>query len=367
MTDCELKDLCSQFQLSGEFVSGKPYGEGHINDTYCITVSDGNQYILQSVNSEVFKQPEDVMDNIILILDFLHKKIAEQGGDPYRETMTLVPANDGKYYITTKDGMLFRVYRFITDAVCCQTIDNPEIFYQTGKSFGHFQKMLADFPTEKLKETIPNFHNTYQYFLKFENAVREDCLGRCAEVSAEIEFVRNHLNDTTIVMNAIEAKEIPLRVTHNDTKLNNIMFDRDNGQGVCVIDLDTVMPGSLIFDFGDSIRFGANTAAEDEIDLQKVSLDLELFERYTRGFLEELSDSISERELKLLAFSAKLLTLECGIRFLTDYLVGDTYFKIHRPKHNLDRARTQFKLVSDIEEKMPDMEKIVRNIYATIQ
>lgn len=367
MTDCELREICSHFALNSDFASGYPYGEGHINDTYHITLLDGTQYILQGINTQIFKQPQDVMNNIALVTDYLHKAIAAQNGDPYRETMTLIPAKNSEKYIRTENGNVFRMFCFIDRAVCYQSIENPRIFYQAAKAFGKFQKMLADFPAEQLKDTIENFHDTYNYFKKFEQAVKEDRMGRCDEVTDEIQFVLNRINDMQVVSNAIANNKIPLRVTHNDTKLNNVMFDKDTNQAICVIDLDTVMPGSLLADFGDAIRFGANTAAEDETDLSKVSLDLELFEAFTKGFLKELADSITPKELELLAFSAKLLTLECGIRFLTDYLVGDTYFKIKKPKHNLYRARTQLKLVEDIEKKLPLMNQIVQKTYAIFQ
>jgi Ser/Thr protein kinase RdoA (MazF antagonist) len=360
--DCELKNIALQFDLEGDITDISASGNGHINDTFCIKTDANKVYILQRVNSNVFKKPADVMSNISAVTVFLQEKIRNQGGDPLRESMTLVPAIDGKPYFAANETDYYRIYVFIDEAISYDEIDSPEIFYNAAKSFGRFQSMLSDFPAEKLKETIPGFHDTYRYYEKFEKAVKEDCKGRCAEVAEEIQFVRDRVNDTKIVMAALERNELPLRVTHNDTKLNNVMFDKVTNDALCVIDLDTVMSGSLLFDFGDAIRFGANTAAEDETDISKIKISLELFEAFTKGYLDELKDCMTEKEIELLPFSAKLLTFECGIRFLTDYLVGDTYFKIHKPKHNLDRARNQFALVADMEKKMTDMEKIVQDI-----
>lgn len=358
--DCQ--ELCANFQIEGQFISALPYGEGHINDTYLVNTTS-SRYVLQRVNDTVFQHPEDVMANIILVTDYLHERIIAACGDPYRETLTLVPTVEGNRYFVTEHGDLFRMYLFIDRALCYQTVENPEIFYRTAKAFGRFQNMLRDFPADKLKETIPNFHNTVTRYQAFKDAVAADKMGRCAQVEKEIQFVLDHEPDASVIMNAIQNKEIPLRVTHNDTKLNNVMIDERSGEGICVIDLDTVMPGSMLFDYGDSIRFGASTAAEDETDLDKVWMDLELFEEYTRGYLEELRNSMTTKEAELLPFSAKLMTLECGTRFLTDYLDGDNYFRIHRPDHNLDRARTQFKLVADMESKMGKMQEIVQKYY----
>ncbi|MBE5039688.1 phosphotransferase enzyme family protein [Ructibacterium gallinarum] len=360
--DCQ--ELCENFKLDGRYISALPYGEGHINDTYLINTTS-SRYILQRVNQTVFAHPEEVMHNIILVTDFLHEKIIANCGDPYRETLTLVPTKDGKRYYVTKYGDLFRMYLFISHALCYQTVENPEIFYKSAKAFGHFQNMLKDFPAEQLKETIPAFHNTVSRYQNFKKAVAVDCIGRKKEVEDEIQFVLDREKDASMIVNAIANHEIPLRVTHNDTKLNNVMIDEITGEGLCVIDLDTVMPGSMLFDFGDSIRFGASTAAEDEQDLSTVWMDIGLFEQYTKGYLEELGNAITAKEAELLPFSAKLMTLECGTRFLTDYLEGDHYFKVHRPRHNLDRARTQFKLVADMESKLGQMQEIVQKYFCS--
>ncbi len=360
--DFNLEQVCSKFKIDGHYISALPYGEGHINDTYLVNTT-GMRYILQRVNDSVFKKPEKVIENVKKVTDFMHKKILENCGDPYRETLTLVLTKDEKGYYIDENGDLFRMYVFIDHAICYQIVENAEVFYQAARAFGKFQNMLREFPADELFETIPKFHDTVDRYRIFKEAVKADKVGRLNSVKSEVEFAMGREADAGIIMQALSNKEIPLRVTHNDTKLNNVMIDDSTGEGVCVIDLDTVMPGSMLFDYGDSIRFGASTAAEDELDLDKVNMDLNLFEEYTRGYLEELGDSITKKEAELLPMSAKLMTLECGVRFLTDYLDGDNYFKIHRPDHNLDRARTQFKLVADMEAKMDKMKEIVAKHY----
>ncbi|MBQ4516297.1 MAG: aminoglycoside phosphotransferase family protein, partial [Clostridia bacterium] len=248
---------------------------------------------------------------------------------------------------------------YIEDSVAYQQVENKEQFYHAAKAFGKFQNQLAGFDASRLNETIPDFHNTRARFAQLKEAIKNDNAGRLKEVQAEVDFALARENMVGIVVDAIDKGEIPLRVTHNDTKLNNVLFDNKTDEAVCVIDLDTVMPGSMLYDYGDSIRFGASSGPEDEKDLDKIYCDLELFDAYTKGFLEELSDSITEKELDLLPFSARLMTYECGIRFLADYLNGDTYFKIHYPEQNLDRCRTQFKLVADMEAKDAQMIEIV--------
>ncbi|MBO5364065.1 MAG: aminoglycoside phosphotransferase family protein [Clostridia bacterium] len=360
-----IPEICSQFKIKGKFIDAIPYGEGHINNTFLVNTT-GNRYILQRVNSDVFSHPEEVMDNIALVTEYLHKKIIAACGDPYRETLTLIPTKAGKHYLITDDGDLFRMYLFIGSAISYQQVETPELFYRIAKAFGKFQNMLDGFPAEQLKETIPNFHNTVSRYENFKKSVSKDAVSRGAEVAKEIQFAMEREKDAGIIMDAISDGTVPLRVTHNDTKLNNILVDEATGEGICVIDLDTVMPGSMLFDFGDSIRFGASTAAEDEKDLDKVWMDLELFEQYAKGYIEELHSTMTEKELELLPMSAKLMTLECGIRFLGDYLDGDHYFRIHYPEQNLDRARTQFKLVADMESKMETMQSIIKDLYKKI-
>ncbi|MBR7164078.1 MAG: aminoglycoside phosphotransferase family protein [Clostridia bacterium] len=362
MKGYDYKELCSKFAYKGDYIGARIYGEGHINETLLIETT-GRRYILQRVNSDVFKEPVHVIDNVVAVTEYLHNRIISNFGDPYRETLTLIPAKDGTYYHQTEQGDVFRMYLFIDNARSYQSIENPEMFYRVAKTFGHFQTLLKAFPAEKLHETIPKFHDTVDRYRLFKEAIEKDRVGRRSEVQKEINFFLEREKEAALVVDAIKTGEIPLRVTHNDTKLNNVLIDDATGEGVCVIDLDTVMPGSMLYDFGDSIRFGASTATEDETDLSKVWMNLELFEQYTKGYIEELKSSFTPKEVELLAFSAKLMTLECGMRFLTDHLNGDVYFRIHKKNHNLDRARTHIKLVTDMETKMERMNEIVYQYY----
>ena len=334
-----------------------PYGNGHINTTYLVGTSP--RFILQRINTEIFKDPDGVMENILAVTSFLRAKIVAAGGDPLRETLTVIPTTDNHAYYRTPDGDCYRVYMFIEDAVSLDSASSPAVFAESARAFGKFQRMLADFPAEKLHETIPHFHDTPDRLRIFRETLAKDPVGRAAGVQDEIQFVLDRADEMGLVTSAIADGSVPLRVTHNDTKLNNVMLDTKTGKGICVIDLATVMPGSMLYDYGDSLRFGASTAAEDERNLDKVHFDLDYFRAYTEAYLDELGDSVTERELELLPFSAKLMTLECGMRFLTDHIDGDHYFRIHRENHNLDRCRTQFKLVSEMEAKMDDMKRIV--------
>lgn len=362
-TEDILKRVASQFQAEGSMEELVPYGSGHINDTFRLTcrLSDGGckRYILQKMNTSIFKNTAELMENVEKVTSFLRKKIIEAGGNPERETLNLVPAADGRTYLES-GGEFWRMYIFIENATSFDEVKKPEDFYNSAVSFGNFQRLLADYPAETLHETIMNFHNTADRFANFKKAVKEDVCGRAKAVQDEIDFVLAREKDTHVICDALAEKRIPLRVTHNDTKLNNIMIDDQTGKGLCVIDLDTVMPGSSLYDYGDSIRFGASTGAEDEPNLELISLDLGLFDIYTKGYLEGCGGSLTKEEIELFPMGAKLMTFECGMRFLADYLQGDVYFKIHREGHNLDRARTQFKLVSDMESKWEEMTEIVR-------
>ena len=353
----DFKAISKQFCLYGDLVSVAPYGNGHINSTYIVDADP--KCILQRVNTDIFRHPEQVMENISAVTAHLRRKIEAAGGDPLRETLTLLPTLDGKPYYMAPDGSCFRLYRFIEGTVSYDTAETPELFAASARAFGKFQNMLADFPSEKLYETIPHFHDTTDRLKNFRASVAANKSGRAASVQDEINFVLARADQVSAVTDAIADGTVPLRVTHNDTKLNNVMLDEKTGEGVCVIDLDTVMPGSLLYDYGDSLRFGASTGAEDEQDLSKISFDLTYFEAYTDAFLSELANSITPKEVELLPFSAKLMTLECGMRFLADHIDGDTYFRVHRENHNLDRCRTQFKLVADMESKMDEMKAIV--------
>ncbi len=352
----------SSFNLPGTFQSYNTLNDGHINSTFVLHFLDadgsGRDYVVQKINTNVFKDPDILMQNIIGVTSFLQGKIRARGGDPQRETLAFLPTADGKFYAQDDEGACWRCYVHVGDVYTCNIIDSEAVFYNAGIAFGGFQNALADYPIETLKETIPNFHNTYSRFLDFKKAVEEDRAGRRDSVKAEIQFVLDREADTHVLLDLIDQGELPLRVTHNDTKLNNILFDNATDRGICIIDLDTVMPGLALYDFGDSIRFGANTAAEDEQDVSKVSLSLPLYEAYVKGYLKTAKDSLSPKEIEYLPFSAKLMTLECGMRFLADYLNGDTYFKTNYPEHNLVRCRTQLALVADMEKKMAEMEKI---------
>lgn len=351
------------FQFDGTLTEAIPFGSGHINDTLRLTFAqeDGSRkrYILQRMNHEIFKNPHDLMENVVKVTSFLRNKIIENGGDPERETLNVILTREGNYYLEDQNGDYWRAYVFIENATSYDVVEKPEDFYNSAVSFGNFQRLLADYPAATLHETIVNFHNTVSRFADFKKAVEEDVCGRARDVQKEIQFVLDREGDTHVICDALAEGRIPLRVTHNDTKLNNIMIDNATGKGICVIDLDTVMPGSALYDYGDSIRFGASTGAEDEKNLDLISCDLGLFEIYTKGYVEGCGGSLTPEEIRMLPMGAKLMTLECGMRFLADYLQGDVYFKIHRPEHNLDRCRTQFKLVADMEAKWETMQAIV--------
>ncbi|MEG1442405.1 MAG: aminoglycoside phosphotransferase family protein, partial [Oscillospiraceae bacterium] len=330
MTRYNLKEIVRQFDIIHDVL---PYGDGHINDTY--VVNTAKRFILQRINSDVFKRPDQVMSNIKLVTEHLRAKILACGGNPERETLTVIPTVDGKDFYKTEDGEYFRMYAFIEGARTYQIVEEPRHFYNAARAFGRFQKLLADFPATDLYETIPDFHNTPKRLENLKKAIKEDKMGRLSSVKAEVDFALAREKDTPLITDAIADGSVPLRVTHNDTKYNNVMIDDETGDAICVIDLDTVMPGSLLYDYGDSLRFGTNPSDEDERDLSLVYSDLNLFEHFTRGYLEELNDTLTDREVELLPMSAKLMTLECGMRFLTDYLEGDTYFKTHRDGQNL--------------------------------
>ncbi len=351
-TNIDLNKILDKFNIESRI---EEYGNGHINDTY---LTSTNNYILQRINTNVFKNPVQVMDNIERVTSFLREKIAENGGDVKRETMTVIKTDDGKNLYMHDDNNAFRVYTFVPDTITIED-GNAEDLFNAGEGFGRFQKMLSDFPVDTLYETIVDFHNTPKRVEALKEAIAADRAGRASSVQAEIEFALKNAEFADVVVNGIADGSIPLRVTHNDTKINNILFDANTRKAVCVIDLDTVMPGSALYDFGDALRMGGSTAAEDETDLDKVNFDAGLFESFAKGYCKEMMEDLTDREIELLPFSAKLLTYECGIRFLTDYLNGDTYFKIHREHHNLDRARNQFKLVADIEKMEPELNKII--------
>ena len=362
-----ITDILPNFNFKGDLIDCREFGSGHINKTYIATYKkdDGaNQsYVIQQLNDTVFKNIDRLMDNVFAVTSHIRKHIKEYGGDPDRETLHYIKTTDGKKFYKDSQGRYYRAYIFVKDSISFDSVDNAEIFKSSGEAFGKFQRLLADFDADTLYETIPDFHNTkWRYDNEFIPAVENNLSGRRDTCLEEIEFVKAREKDTGVLVDLIKSGDLPLRVTHNDTKLNNVMFDADTKRCVCVIDLDTVMPGLALYDFGDSIRFGANTAVEDEPDLNKVSLNLEYFKAYAEGFLGEAGTALNQCEIDNLAFAAKMMTFECGMRFLTDYLNGDTYFKTDYPEHNLVRARNQFKLVADMEAKMPQMKHIIKDI-----
>lgn len=352
----DLNKVLGEFEIESTISN---YGNGHINDTY---LTETKSYILQRINTKIFKNHAQLMNNIDNVTSFLREKIVAAGGDPDRETLTVVKTREGKNYYEYDSDNVFRVYKFITGTKSIEQSSSPTDLYHAGKGFGKFTRMLDDYPADKLYETIADFHNTPKRVEALKKAISDDIAKRASLVQEEIEFALKNAEFAGKVVEAMEKGEIPLRVTHNDTKINNILFDEITDEAVCVIDLDTVMPGSALYDFGDALRIGASTAAEDETDLSKVHFDKEYFRGFAKGYFEEMKEYLTQKEIELLPFSAKLLTYECGIRFLTDYLNGDTYFKIHYEQHNLDRARNQFKLVSDIDKLEEELNKIIAEL-----
>jgi len=345
-----LLEALQTFDFPGPVTSVSRYDAGHINESYKVIVDDGRAtFMVQRINTHVFHDPAGLMSNVVAVTDYLRQQYKALGDDPDRRVLRVLPTTDGAPYQICPDGSAWRAYWFIENTVCFQSSPTPEIFAAAARGFGEFTHLLTDFPASRLYETIPFFHDTRVRYQAFEEAVAEDAFGRVKTVAAEIDFARARADQADLLMNQLDRGLLPLRVTHNDTKLNNILMDPQSHTAVCVVDLDTVMPGLALHDYGDAIRFGASTAAEDEPDLDLVHLDRSLFEAFTSGYLEAMGDSLTGNERQHLPWGAKLITLECGVRFLTDYLTGDTYFRIKRPEQNLDRCRTQFKLVSEME------------------
>ena len=353
---CQKKnDALIAFGIADKVTYCEPYGNGHINDTF-LTVTDVNKrYILQRINHQIFTKPHEIMENICAVTDFIRNKTKETGGDVERCTLSVVKTVEGNSFYLDSIGSFWRLYDFTEHTVSKERVNNIEEFRSCAEAFGNFQRQLSEFDASVLHEAIPNFHNTPVRFKNLLRAIEKDVCGRAASVKNEIDFALAHEEFANTLEKAHAEGRLPLRVTHNDTKLNNILFDEATDLPVCVIDLDTIMPGYSVNDFGDSIRFGANTAAEDETDLSKVSLDLELYSAYADGFLRGCGGKLTSAEIELLPIGAMMMTFECGIRFLTDYLEGDTYFRTSRPGHNLDRCRTQFALVAEMEAKFDKM------------
>ena len=360
-----VKEVMGQYDFPGTVEEVTRNNGGHINDTFTVACKtqegETRRFILQGLSLVAFPRQKELMENFIGVTSHLRKKIEAAGGDPMRETLNLVYTRDGKPYYTEESGKVWRVMPFVEGTLCLEKA-TPELFEASARAFGRFQGLLADYPAETLHETIVKFHDTEDRFAKFLAALEADKMGRAKEVQKEVQFVMDRKADCSVAVGALREGKLPLKVTHNDTKLSNILIDETTMEGICVIDLDTTMPGLSIYDFGDSIRFGANHCAEDEKDLSKVNFDIELYKIYARGFLEGAQGGLTDAELEYLPWGAKLMTLECGIRFLTDYLDGDNYFRIHYPEQNLDRCRTQFKLVADMENQWDAMHAIIREL-----
>ncbi len=355
--------IAGRFDLPGSFRSAEPYGTGHINDTFAVTHEyDGRtvRYIVQRINHNVFHTPVAVMENVGRVTRHLRDRLAAAGADDIdRRTLTLLPTRTGDDYHSDDGGNVWRAFSFIEAARTCDTIESTDQAFQTGRAFGQFQRLLADLPEPRLHETIPNFHHSRSRFEAFRTAVDEDPLGRVALAGPEIEFAFTNESMVDVLLDLHAAGEIPERVTHNDTKLNNVMIDDASREAICVIDLDTVMPGLALYDFGDMVRTATSPAEEDEQDLSKVTMRMPMFEALASGYVGSLGGVLTAKEKELLPFAGRLITFECGLRFLADFLVGDVYFKVHREGHNLDRARTQFELVRSIMRHKDAMARFV--------
>ncbi len=361
-----LTSVCLEFSVKGKYISHSIFTEGLINASYLVLFEDEGQekkYLVQSINTNVFRDLDGLMGNIVGVTRFLRDKLTAQGLDADRGTLNFLSAKNGKYYALVGEKH-WRVYAFVDGSHTLSKIEDCKCFENAGRGFGDFLKNLDGYPSHLLFETIKDFHNTPKRMANLIASIEADAKGRAKDVKEEIEFALSRKDDAELALQLHRQGLIPLRVTHNDTKLNNILFDDETGDSVCVIDLDTIMPGLSLYDFGDAIRFGANTTAEDDPDLDNVKVSLELFESFAKGFLGACAKALTETEVKMLAFSAKLMTFECGIRFLTDYLDGDVYFKTKHENHNIDRARNQFRLVQEMEKHMDEMNGIIDRIYA---
>jgi len=352
--------VARQFQFKGEVFAFTPHGNGHINDTYLVTCAANgvlSRYILQHINRKVFLNPAAVMQNIERVTAHLAEQLVGNP-DAARRALTLIPARDGCNWYVDAEGETWRAYQFIENARTYEAATSAQQAYQAARAFGYFQQQLAGFPPPRLHDTIPDFHHTPRRFMALERAIAADAVGRAALARHEIEFALSHKPIVSVLLDA----NLPERVTHNDTKFNNVLLDDATGEAICIVDLDTVMPGLALYDFGDMVRTTTSPAEEDERDLSKVTMQFPLFEALVRGYLESAGAFLTAEEKRYIAFSGKLITFETGIRFLADFLAGDTYFKVHREGHNLDRCRTQFKLIESIELQEEAMNRIVASI-----
>lgn len=366
MTEHDLRLIASQFCLDGCLIDAGPLGSGHINDTYglaCRTEHGMRRYVLQRINHHVFTDPPAMMDNIRRVTEHIRSKLDTEDKDLASRQLTVLDTHDGAGYFNDSQGNYWRVYNRVENAVTYDTLESLELAEETSRMFGWFQQMLTDLPGAPLHETIVDFHTTPKRLKAFMDVLTRDPHNRAAQCSEEIEFVHQHAEICPGLLNHLDKSEIPLRTTHNDTKVNNIMIDERTHTGVCVIDLDTVMPGLSLYDFGDMVRTATCSAEEDQRDLSKVSMRIDMFEALVKGFARSTHNFLTPAEKKLLAFSGKLITFEQMIRFLADHLAGDVYYKIHRPDHNLDRARTQMKLVQSITAQEERMNALVDSVF----
>lgn len=359
----DLNPVVGQFRFEGRFIGATPYGGGHINRTFVLRFADpdggGRRYLLQQINQAIFRDPAALMENVERITRHLQGKIRAAGGNPLRETMNLVPTADGATFYRDAAGDCWRAYLFVEGARAHEMAQSPQHVYSAARAFGRFQRMLADFPADALHEVLPDFHNTPKRFATFVETVARDPVGRAAGVREEIRFMEQRAAQTAVLVDLLGQGRLPLRVTHNDAKFSNVLIDDVTGEGLCVIDLDTVMPGTALYDFGDAVRAGAALAAEDEPEAARAGLSLETFEALARGYLDAARDFLTPTEIEYLPFAARLITLEQAIRFLNDYLNGDTYYQVHRAGQNLHRTRTQIRMIQDMEDRFAEMEAIV--------
>ena len=359
----QLQDISRHFQIYGEILHAETFKIGHINETYSATYDQGGmrvRYIHQKINRGVFKQPAALMKNVMRVTSHLRRKLEGQDArDITRRSLVVIPTRDGRSYYRSRDGEFWRTFVFIEGVQTFEAVQSPVQAFQAGRAFGEFQSLLVDLPGDRLHETIPNFHNTRKRFAALQQAIQNNNLNRAKEAEAEIRFALKHEPIVDVILAAMAKRKIPERITHNDTKFNNVMLDTLTGEAKCVVDLDTVMPGCALYDFGDMVRTTTSPTLEDERDLSKVKMHMPTFKQLAEGYLSTAGSFLTRAEKSLLAFSGKLITFEIGIRFLTDFLSGDTYFRIHRPGHNLDRCRTQFQLVASIAQQEKAMQKFV--------
>src|SRR5690242_18989272 len=359
----QLQEISKQFQIYGEILHAETFKIGHINETYSATYDQGGmrvRYIHQKINRTVFKNPPAVMENVMRVTTHIRRGLeTDSARDITRKSLIVIPTRTGKSFYRSTDGEYWRTFVFIEGVETFESVQSPEQAFEAGRAFGEFQRLLVDLPGGRLNETIPDFHHTRKRFTALQHAIQKDHFNRAKEAKSEIDFALKHEDLVDVILDAMAKRKIPERITHNDTKFNNVMLDTLTGEARCVVDLDTVMPGCALYDFGDMVRTTTSPTLEDERDLSKVKMHMPIFKQLAEGYLSAAGSFLTRAEKSLMAFSGKLITFEIGIRFLTDFLSGDTYFRIHRPAHNLDRCRTQFKLVESIERQEEAMQKYV--------